>query len=135
MTPRPFPQRRADAVAKELELDLDGGVCHACLSFVSFALDGGDPAEVARQVRHMTPALWEDGLAEQALAAVRSACERGVREADAALADLELEGGRSATAHAIVRRLAEDLSQRTRVEMRLESLTRDRPPLARPEWN
>ncbi|MGZ8717185.1 MAG: hypothetical protein ACXWYO_08760 [Gaiellaceae bacterium] len=130
-----FPQRRADAVASELEVDLDGGICHACLSFVSFALDEGDPAELRRQVRRMTPALWEDGLAAQALAAVRRACERGVHDANAALADLELSGGRSATARAIVRRLAAELSRRTCTEMRLEALARDSPSLTRPEWN
>ncbi len=83
----------------------------------------------------MTPVLWEDGMAEQAFAAVRRACERGVPDADAAFADLELHGGRSATARSIVRRLAGDLSQRTRTELRLEALARDRLPLARPEWN
>jgi hypothetical protein len=60
-----FPQLRADALVRELDLDLNAaGICHACLSFVSFALDDGDPSEISRQIRHMTPILWIDGLAE-----------------------------------------------------------------------
>ena len=99
---------------KELEVDLDSGVCHACLSFVSFALDNGDPAEVVHWLRRMTPDLWADGLSGQVLAAVHRACERGVADAPAALADLERRGGRSPVARAIVRRLAEELSLRDR---------------------
>ena len=135
MQPRAFPRNRAEAVAKQLELSLDGGICHACLSFVSFALDDGTPAEISGTVRQMTPVLWGDGLEEQALAAARQACERGVHDAAAALADLELKGGRSATARAIVRRLAAELTVRTRVEMRVEALTRSTPLSACPERN
>jgi len=116
-----------------LDLDLNAGICHACLSFVSFALDDGDPVEAARQVRRMTPDLWDDGLAEPALAAVRRACEVGAPDAEAALADLERRGGRSSVARSIVRRLAEELSRRARTEMRLEALARDRLRLAPPE--
>jgi hypothetical protein len=135
VTSRPLPQPRADALVAKLDLDLDAGICHACLSFVSLALDEGDPAEIARQIRRMTPDLWSDGLAEPALAAVRRACELGVPDADAALADLEGQGGRSSLARSIVRRLAEDLSRRTRTEMRLETLARDRLRVAPPELN
>jgi hypothetical protein len=99
---------------KELDVDLNGGICHACLSFVSFALDSDDPSKVAHWLRRMTPDLWSDGLSEQGLAAVRRACERGVVDAPAALADLERRGGRSPVARAIVRRLAEELSRRDR---------------------
>lgn len=118
-----------------LDLDLGAGICHACLSFVSLALDGGDQVEIARQVRRMTPDLWADGLAEPALAAVRDACEVGVPDAEAALADLERYGGKSSVARAIVRRLAEDLSRRARTERSLETLARDRLHLAPPELN
>ena len=128
-------QPRADALATRLDLDLDAGICHACLSFVSFALDDGDLAEIARQVKRMTPDLWEEGLAELAFAAVRRACERDVLDAHAALDDLEHNAGRSHTARAIVRRLAEKLSRRTRTEMRFETFARDRVPLAPPELN
>jgi hypothetical protein len=132
---RLFPQPRADAFATRLDIDLDAGICHACLSFVSFALDGGDRAEIARQSRRVTADLWEEGLAEIALAAVRRAFELGVPDAHLALADLERNAGRSATARSIVRRLAEELTRRTRTEMRLEALARDRLSLAPPDLN
>jgi hypothetical protein len=118
-----------------LELDLDASVCRACLSFVSLALDEGDPGEIARQIRRMTPALWDDGLARPALAAVRRACEFGVRDAEAALADLERHRGRSSVARSIVRRLAEELCRRARTEMRVEKVARERLRLAPPELN
>ena len=83
----------------------------------------------------MTRYLWADGLDEQALAAVRSAAELGVTDADAALADLETGGGRSFTARAIVRKLAEDLSARSHHTARVETIARDRSLLAPPEWD
>jgi hypothetical protein len=135
VTSRPFSQRRTDTLAMMLELDLDVGICHACLSFVSFALDEGDPAEIARQLRCMTPDLWDDGLAEPALEAVRRACEFGVPDAEAALADLERRGGRSSVARSIVRRLAAELSRRSRTKRRLETPARDRLRLVLPEPN
>jgi hypothetical protein len=103
---------------RELDVGLDTGICHACLSFVSFALDNGDPSEISHWLRRVTPDLWADGLSEQALAAVRRACERGVPDAPAALADLERKGGRSSVARAIVRRLAEELSRRAHERLR-----------------
>jgi hypothetical protein len=104
---------------RELDVDLGVGICHACLSFVSFALDNGDASEIARWIQRMTPNLWEDGLAEPAFAAVRRAGDRGVPDAAAALADLERNGGKSSVARAIVRRLAEELSRRAREETQL----------------
>jgi hypothetical protein len=129
-----LPKPRADAVAAQLELSLDG-VCLACLSFVSFAVEDGDEREIRRQVRAMTPDLWDDGLDATSLAAVRAACRRGVRDGPAALAELQAVGAQSAVARAIVRRLAEELVRRTRFERRLEE--RARPLLARapPELN
>jgi hypothetical protein len=122
-------------VAK-LELGLDGtDVCFACLSFVSFAVDEGDPREISRQLRLMTPDLWEDGLADPALAAVRSALERGVPDAAAALRDLEGHGGRSSTGRAIVLRLATELSRRRHEEMRVTTAARDQLGRAPPELN
>jgi hypothetical protein len=128
-------QLRADALVRELDLDLDSGICHACLSFVSFALDDGDPGEIRRQLRQMTPNLWLDGLEEPALAAVRDANDRGVADARSGLVDLERSGGASPIARAIVRRLAEELSRRTRKAMHLEALSRPRLPLTRPDLN
>jgi hypothetical protein len=128
----PFPQLRAHAFAQRLDLDLETGICLACLSFVSCALDGGDPAEVARQLRRVTRDLWAEGLEDQAVAAVGRACENGVAEADAALADLERNGDSSWVARSIVLRLAEELSRRAR---RLDALTHDRLRPASPELN
>jgi hypothetical protein len=135
LTSRPFPQLRADALASKLDVDLDRPICYACLSFVSFALDEGDPTEIARQTRRVTADLWHEGLAELALGAVRSACDRGVPDADAALADLERNGGGSSVARSIVRSLAQELSRRRRAELRIKAVARDRLRLAPPELN
>jgi len=132
---RRFSQLRAEAVVRELDVSLDMGICHACLSFVSFALDDGDPSEIARQIRRMTPQLWADGLAEPALAAVRRAGDSGVPDAQAALVDLERDGSGSPVARAIVRRLAEELSRRAHTDVRLAALARERLPPTRPGLN
>jgi hypothetical protein len=134
MPSRPFTQHRADALTHELELDLHG-ICHACLSFVSFALDSGDRAEIARWTRRMTPDLWHDGLSEKALAAVREARDRGVPDAAEALEDLERRGGRSIVARSIVRRLAEELSRQTERGLQLLDLARPRLEESPPELN
>ena len=109
-------------------------MCYACLGLVALAIDG-DPAEATRQIRSMTPDLWNDGLAEPAFAAVRRALECGVPDAEAALADLEQRGGKSSVARSIVRRLATELARRTRAELRLEAMARERLGLAPPELN
>jgi hypothetical protein len=106
------------------------GICHACLSFVSFPLDDGDKREAKRQARTMTPILWEEGLAEPALAAVRKAQRDGVPNAADAIDELERNGGRSAVARAIVLRLAADLAEQARI--RMANLTRLRESA---EWN
>lgn len=82
-----------------LGLDLDRiPICAACLSFVSMSLD--DPREARHWCVEMTPFLWEEGLREPALEAVRRSGD------EQALADLEARGGRSRTARAIVMELA-----------------------------
>jgi hypothetical protein len=44
-----FPELVADRIARKLDLDVDDiGICHACLSFVSFAIDEGNPREIKR---------------------------------------------------------------------------------------
>jgi hypothetical protein len=122
--------------ASGLDLDVSRtGICYACLSFVSFPLEEGEEREARSWARRMTPTIWEEGLAEHALAAVRKARDAGVAGAEACLADLEARGGRSVVARAIVLRLAADLSQRTRTEMRLWGAARGRLALAPPEWN
>ena len=135
MTSRAYPRARAEALASQVEIGLEIPICYACLSFVSVALDVGDPVEAARQARHMTPYLWAEGLAGPALAVVRQACERGVPHAREGLADLELRGGRSAVARAIVLRLAAELSRRVHTEVRVVTQARDRLRLAPPELN
>jgi hypothetical protein len=130
-----LPEARAAALAASTDVGLDSGICLACLSFVSIALDGGDPRDIARELRRMTPDIWHDGLSGVAIAAVRRARDRGVLDADVALADLEERGGRSVVARAIVRKLAEELSRRARTTARVETIARDRSLLAPPEWN
>ncbi len=122
--------------ARGLDLDVSRtGICYACLSLVSMPLDAGDEREAKSWARRMTPDIWEEGLAGHALAAVRRARDQGVPHAGHALADLEERGGRSVVARAIVLRLAADLAERTRTEMRLEAAARPRLALAPPEWN
>jgi hypothetical protein len=122
--------------ARGLDLDVGRtGICYACLSFVSFPLDDGDEHKAKVWARRMTPSIWDEGLAEHALAAVRRARDAGVPGAEACLADLEARGGRSVVARAIVLRLAADLMLRTRTELRLEAAARPRLALAPPEWN
>src|SRR5438046_78198 len=112
-------EAEAEAFAARLDLDLDRGICHACLSFVSVALDGGVVCEIGRQLRRMTPDLWEEGLdTTKALAAAERACELGTPHAREALADLEQRGGKSIVARAIVRRLADQLSARVSTRRR-----------------
>lgn len=132
--PSRFPQPRADAFADRLDLGLDG-VCCACLSFVCMAMDRGDPAQIRREVRRMSPELWMDGLAEPALAAVQAAHDRGDPDAPAALEEVKSRGDRSTVAQAIVRHLAEKLRRQVRTELRIEERARPRLPLSPPEWN
>lgn len=91
----------------ELGLDVDRiGICQACLSFVSMSLD--DPKEARHWTYEMTPFIWEEGLREPALAAVRKLGD------EAALADLEANGGRSKSARAIVLELARQQDERAK---------------------
>lgn len=125
---------RVRAFVAQLDLSL-AGVCLACLSFVSFAVDDGDERDIVRQVRVMAPYLWEDGLDVQALAAVRAACEHGIRDGPLCLADLESRGAGSPVAREIVRRLAYLLVIETATQTKLEALARPRLALAPPELN
>ncbi|HEX5245821.1 MAG TPA: hypothetical protein VFW41_01690 [Gaiellaceae bacterium] len=91
----------------DLDLDVDHlGICQACLSFVSCSL--ANPKEARHWTYEMTPNLWEEGLREPALEAVRK-----LGDAEA-LADLEARGGRSKTARAIVMHLARQQEERAR---------------------
>ena len=135
MTYGAFPDLRAPRLVATLDLGPDAPICLLCLSIVSFALDRGDRAEIACETRRVTQDLWAEGLAEPAVAAVRRACERGVEDAEWALVDLERNGADSAVARAIVRHLAAELSRRTRTQLRVEVLARERLGLSPPELN
>ena len=92
-------------------LDVDRlPICQACLSFVSTSLD--DPKEARHWAFQMTPHIWDEGLREPALEAVRK------RGDAAALADLEARGGRSKTARAIVMDLARQQDERAKRQWR-----------------
>jgi hypothetical protein len=131
-----FSLLRARAFVARLEVDVGRtSICYACLCIVSFPLADGDERQAQSEARKMTPILWDEGLREYALAAVRHAVQAGVAEAEAAFADLELNGGHSAVARALVLRLADDLTRRTRTELRLEKAARDRLRRAPPELN
>jgi len=46
----------AAALAAVLELDVDDiAICHACLSFVSLAIDSGNERQVAGSITRMAP--------------------------------------------------------------------------------
>jgi hypothetical protein len=108
----------AAALAVELELDVDDlAICHACLSFVSFAIDAGDERKVAGSITRTAPDLWAEGLAQPVGIALRRARERGVANADEAIAAVEKSGPRSQIVRAIVRRLAADLSARAKGDL------------------
>ena len=95
----------------DLGLDVDRiPICQACLSFVSMSLH--DPKEARHWTFEMTPNLWDEGLREPALEAVRRLGDR------AALADLETNGGRSKTARGIVMHLACQQEERARNRLR-----------------
>ena len=105
----------AERLAAALELDVhDISVCLACLSFVSMASDKGDEREVTRWSRRMAPDLWAEGLELPVRLALARAGAAGVPEAVEGLADVEARGARSPVVHAIVRRLAEQLSARAK---------------------
>jgi hypothetical protein len=128
-------KQQAEAVARALEVGLDAPICLACLSFVSMAIDQGDPKAVAAQVRWVTLDLWLEGLAGPALAAARRAASAGIPDAERALADLERRGGRSTVAQALVHRLGEELSRRVRADVVRWAAIGARPGGTRPELN
>lgn len=87
-----LPKHRAEILTAELDIDLDCGVCLACLSIVAGTIRAGTSHQVRGALSSITPNLWHEGLAEVALAAVRDAVERGVPDANAALSELEARG-------------------------------------------
>lgn len=126
----------ADELAAQLGLTLaETPVCTACLSFVSAGLREGDEKDARRWAKEMTPFIWEEGLSEPALAAVRAAADRDVANAARGLADLDARGGRSIVARAIVFRLAGELAEEERRFAALHRHARERLGSAPAEWN
>jgi hypothetical protein len=122
----------AAELASRLDLDVNEvGICHACLSFVSFPLRDGDERETARATAEFAPILWDEGLAEPATSALERAQAAGIAHADAGLADIQARKGRSVTAKAIVRRLAADLWERSQGDLRRMGFM----PWPPAEWN
>jgi hypothetical protein len=108
----------AAALAGELELDVDDiAICHACLSFVSFAIDAGDERKVAGSITRMAPDLWAERLSQPVRLALERARSLGVANAEEAIAAVAKSGPRSQIARAIVRRLATDLSVRAKGDL------------------
>ena len=60
----------------------------------------------------MAPDLWAEGLEQPVRLALRRARERGAANADEAIRVVEVKGARSQIVHAVVRRLAAELSAR-----------------------
>jgi hypothetical protein len=105
----------AYALAARLDLDLDAiGICLACLSIVSMELDSGDERAVRRALADVVPNLWGEGLALPVQAALEQAARAGDADAEAALVGVTGGGADSPVVHAIVRRLAQELSDRMR---------------------
>lgn len=108
----------AERLAAQLDIDVDDiGICHACLSTVTFAIDAGSPHKIRGAVQSMTPYLWDEGLAVPARMALARARDRGVANAADGLRDVEANGARSRTARAIVRRLGADLGERAKGDL------------------
>jgi hypothetical protein len=122
----------AAALAAQLELDVDEvGICHACLSVVSFPQRAGDERKTRRATNEFAPILWDEGLEAPVRAALDRAREAGVAGAEVAACDVEARGGRSVTVKAIVRRLAADLWERSQGDL-LRMGFKPWPPA---EWN
>ena len=108
----------AAALAAVLEFDVDDiAICHACLGFVSLAIDSGDERKVAGSITRTAPDLWAEGLAQPVRLALERARKRGVANADEAIVTVDKSGPRSPVVRAIVRRLAAQLSARAQGDL------------------
>ena len=122
-----FSDVRAQALARKLDLDLcDVKICVACLGLVSMAIDSGDPVDIRRRTREVTPWLWDEGLALPLQVALERARRTGAADADAAIRDVQLNGPTGAMARAAVLRLATELAEETRERLRTVWIS---PPL------
>ncbi|MFY9581127.1 MAG: hypothetical protein WAQ33_17585, partial [Gaiellaceae bacterium] len=83
----------ATQLAAAIDLDVDDiGICLACLSFVSFALDSGNERKIAAEITRIAPDLWVEGLAQPVRVALQRAWERGVANAGAAIVEVKANG-------------------------------------------
>lgn len=115
-------------LVRALDLDVHRvGICHACLSFVSFPLDEGDEAEVRRALRHFAPVLWSEGLALPLQAALECARRDGVPGAEEAIADVRARGARASVVRPVIRRLAADLNRSSKALLRECGLIEETP--------
>jgi imidazolonepropionase-like amidohydrolase len=109
---------RAAELAAKLDVHVHAiTICLPCLSFVAFPLDDGDERELRRATLHFTPILWEEGLAEPAREALERARQRGLKDAERAVADVEARGARTTIARAIVCVLALQLVAEMRARL------------------
>ena len=122
----------AAELATQLDLDVDEvGICHACLSFVTFPQRAGDERETRRATNEFAPILWDEGLEGPVREALARASAAGVAGADAAARDVEARGGGSGIVKAIVRRLDADIWERSQGSL-LRMGFKPWPPA---EWN
>ena len=105
---------RARRLAEAIQLDLDDTkICLPCLSIVAAELEAGYEPKIRGALVSMTPTLWAEGLEAPARTSVADAARRGVRDAAAALLELNESGPRTPIARAIVRVLAAQLNVRS----------------------
>jgi hypothetical protein len=96
-------------------LDVDRiPICKLCLTFVSAPIGEGDERTAKREARKLALDLWQEGLAEPVLDAVRRARDRGVPLAAEVLDELEQGGWRSVVVREIVLHLARQEEVRAR---------------------
>ena len=108
----------AERLAGQLDIDVDDmGICLACHSVVSMAIDAGNTHKVRGAVQSMTPWLWEEGLELPARMALERARRHGVAHAAEALEEVRRLGARTPIARAIVHRLGRDLSERAKGDL------------------
>jgi hypothetical protein len=122
----------ATELAARLDLNVhDIPICLACLSFVAAPIGKGDEREATRWARRMAPDLWAEGLEQPVRLVLRRARDRGVPNADAAVADVEARGPRSVVVREIVLRLARDLDEHARGDFQKMGFQPWRPPAFR----
>jgi hypothetical protein len=110
---QPLLDDEAQALAEALLIDVyEVQICHACLSFVAYAIDTGETGEVSRALDRITPHLWAGGLALPMLAALERARREGLETAAAAIADVGKNGQYSLVVRSVVLRLATQLLAR-----------------------